>query len=517
MWLAVVCVSLCAVLEDSLAASSLSTRGKEAIVASHNNYRRNAAPLAANMQQMSWNEDLAGIAQAWADRCIYDHNAQRADNFPGSVGENIYVTSGEYTPGDEVDDWHTERKDFTFSTNQCARTCGHYTQVVWARTNQVGCGVALCDIIQGLGWRDSFLVVCNYAPSGNTVGERPYVNGAPCSMCGNTGCVTNLCGASSGRPVDPGNNGNNRPEFGFPGSSDDRQPVDIPSTNGGCCDRVEALERRLVQMEEQMRGLSVGIGLPGPRGPKGDSGARSPGAPGLPGPPGRPGAPGLTGQKGSRGDRGAPGLSGLKGQKGEPGSGTGGFNPSGQVGPRGFPGPPGPTGPPGLKGNQGFVGPEGPPGPGGPPGPYGRPGPPGPPGRSGLATSADGEFVAEEVAKEVCDLYQKLDFLELAVLQPTGKSKPQDNLPVRSARAEPIPPTQPVICTTKTVKKVCSQCESVKGQQVCRICRARGGTSGRSCRYCRKCHQCRDCKKALKTYKERAIEPREAPDFCRVL
>ncbi|XP_035684252.1 GLIPR1-like protein 1 [Branchiostoma floridae] len=229
MWLAVVCVSLCACFEDIFAASSLSTRGKEAIVAAHNNYRRNVAPLAANMQQMSWNEDLADIAQAWADRCIFDHNAQRADTFRGSVGENIYVSSGEYTPGDEVDDWHTERKDYTYSTNQCARTCGHYTQVVWARTNQVGCG--------------------------NTVGEKPYVNGPPCSMCGNTGCDSNLCGASFGRPTDTGNdnnNGNGRPEFGFPGASDGREPVDIPNTNGGCCDRVEALERRVVALEEQV-------------------------------------------------------------------------------------------------------------------------------------------------------------------------------------------------------------------------------------------------------------------------
>jgi len=44
--------------------------------------------------------------------------------------------------------------------------CGHYTQIVWRDTKQVGCGVA----------RDNRreIWVCNYDPPGNWVGHRPY-------------------------------------------------------------------------------------------------------------------------------------------------------------------------------------------------------------------------------------------------------------------------------------------------------------------------------------------------------
>ena len=38
---------------------------------------------------------------------------------------------------------------------------GHFTQVVWKDTRQLGCGVAMCD--GGEIW------VCNYSPPGNFV------------------------------------------------------------------------------------------------------------------------------------------------------------------------------------------------------------------------------------------------------------------------------------------------------------------------------------------------------------
>jgi PadR family transcriptional regulator len=48
----------------------------------------------------------------------------------------------------------------------CRGVCGHYTQIVWSNTREVGCGVA----------RDSNreVWVCNYNPPGNWIGERPY-------------------------------------------------------------------------------------------------------------------------------------------------------------------------------------------------------------------------------------------------------------------------------------------------------------------------------------------------------
>ncbi len=44
--------------------------------------------------------------------------------------------------------------------------CGHYTQVVWHSTETVGCGKASC------GSEEVWL--CNYNPSGNWFGQKPY-------------------------------------------------------------------------------------------------------------------------------------------------------------------------------------------------------------------------------------------------------------------------------------------------------------------------------------------------------
>ena len=47
---------------------------------------------------------------------------------------------------------------------------GHYTQVIWAATTRVGCGRVTCTR-QSQQWT---LVVCNYSPRGNVLGQPVY-------------------------------------------------------------------------------------------------------------------------------------------------------------------------------------------------------------------------------------------------------------------------------------------------------------------------------------------------------
>ena len=65
---------------------------------------------------------------------------------------------------------------------------GHYSQVVWADSYAVGCGITKCS--KGL----SPIYACNYGPPGNYVGSAMYKTGNAASACP-SGTVANsgLC------------------------------------------------------------------------------------------------------------------------------------------------------------------------------------------------------------------------------------------------------------------------------------------------------------------------------------
>ena len=48
--------------------------------------------------------------------------------------------------------------------------CGHYTQIVWRKSTQLGCGVASCNSARG----KQDIWICNYSPAGNFAGMAPY-------------------------------------------------------------------------------------------------------------------------------------------------------------------------------------------------------------------------------------------------------------------------------------------------------------------------------------------------------
>lgn len=52
---------------------------------------------------------------------------------------------------------------------------GHFSQIVWRNTEQVGCATVQCDSLQNAGGSiRPFFTVCNYAPPGNFGGQ--YTN-----------------------------------------------------------------------------------------------------------------------------------------------------------------------------------------------------------------------------------------------------------------------------------------------------------------------------------------------------
>jgi hypothetical protein len=83
-----------------------------------------------------------------------------------------YASTGSVTNFDNpVLSWFNEKSDFDYTTNKCAagKVCGHYTQVVWAKSTKVGCAYFTCNNVV---FKNT--VLCNYGPGGNFNGEFPY-------------------------------------------------------------------------------------------------------------------------------------------------------------------------------------------------------------------------------------------------------------------------------------------------------------------------------------------------------
>lgn len=130
------------------------------MVAAHN-----AVRMRVGAPPLSWSAKLAQVAQQWAETLIRNGTFQHRT--PHSYGENLFeITGAAAGPEDVVKDWAAEARNYDYGNNSCSATCGHYTQIVWRVTKEVGCGMAQSKTAQ--------IWACEYDPPGNYVGERPY-------------------------------------------------------------------------------------------------------------------------------------------------------------------------------------------------------------------------------------------------------------------------------------------------------------------------------------------------------
>jgi len=202
----------------------LTDEEKAAIVAKHNEVRR--VEPASNMKALVWSDELAAKAQEWADQCTRGHGMQMScKNKDEQFGQNAWNVG--YPPGQDIGDmypefdwnqvigpfegsWASEKENWDFSSDACyeGKVCGHWTQVVWAQTSEVGCGFNKCPTAKGLTNEHNIIAVCNYRPGGNveminldgSITPLPvYLKGESCSNCDSAGegkqysCVDKLC------------------------------------------------------------------------------------------------------------------------------------------------------------------------------------------------------------------------------------------------------------------------------------------------------------------------------------
>jgi len=139
-----------------------SQAGVQQMLNAHNAWRsRTGVP------PLTWSPQLATFAQEWANKLAQENQFEHRKNSP--YGENLAWASGQQlSPERVVNMWGDEVKDYNYASNSCksGKMCGHYTQIVWRNTKQVGCGMA-----RGNGKE---VWVCNYNPPGNYIGQKPY-------------------------------------------------------------------------------------------------------------------------------------------------------------------------------------------------------------------------------------------------------------------------------------------------------------------------------------------------------
>ncbi|KAH9361308.1 hypothetical protein HPB48_006870 [Haemaphysalis longicornis] len=119
-----------------------------------------AVPFATSFQ-------LCRYAQEWADTLAKrDAFSHRPNN---KYGENIYMAwssdpTKEVTGREAVDSWYSEIKQHQFGGEPRSLGSGHFTQVIWKGSTELG--TARARTATG-----KLLVVANYNPAGNMIGS----------------------------------------------------------------------------------------------------------------------------------------------------------------------------------------------------------------------------------------------------------------------------------------------------------------------------------------------------------
>jgi len=153
----------------------------------HNDER---AAVGKGVLDLKWSDSLAADAKKWADYLASLPPKPSSDRGwnqccggePDLVhsggtgqGENLWAGGANYySTADMVKDWAAEKSNYhgaplseaDFAAG--APMIGHYTQMVWKNTREVGCATATGN--QG---KFEFLV-CRYSPPGNTLRQTPY-------------------------------------------------------------------------------------------------------------------------------------------------------------------------------------------------------------------------------------------------------------------------------------------------------------------------------------------------------
>jgi Cysteine-rich secretory protein family len=135
---------------------------------------QNAERSVMGVPPLAWNAQLAADARVWADELARTGRFEHSPDAPGREpqGENLWAgTPRAFSPEAMVKLWLIEKNDYrpgVFPNNSRSgdvENVGHYTQLIWRSSLQVGCATAV--------GRDEEFLVCRYSEAGNVIGQRP--------------------------------------------------------------------------------------------------------------------------------------------------------------------------------------------------------------------------------------------------------------------------------------------------------------------------------------------------------
>lgn len=139
-----------------------------AAVTKPDNYTGTWVPL----PNVTWSDTVAASAQAWVNKLRDEQNCGLVHEGSGTgYGENL-ASGTNLSPTAAVNLWAGEKSKYTWSATYTVADfnagSGHYTQVVWRKSTQIGCASATCGT-------NRVVISCRYSPPGNVTGGTQAV------------------------------------------------------------------------------------------------------------------------------------------------------------------------------------------------------------------------------------------------------------------------------------------------------------------------------------------------------
>ena len=136
----------------------------------------NKIRAAVKVDTLTWSPRLAKYAQQWAQHLAEDKRCNMihsdcSDEYGNIFGENLFWGSdaSAFNSLDASKSWYEEKSNYSYERvgESRQKDVGHYTQMVWRNTREVGVGIGYCK-------SGGIIIVASYFPAGNYVGEYPY-------------------------------------------------------------------------------------------------------------------------------------------------------------------------------------------------------------------------------------------------------------------------------------------------------------------------------------------------------